>query len=772
MPLHIKRTLLTAAVLLLIALPGISRGRQRPSGVISGIILDQETRAPISGAVALVRETGLDIRSDEQGRFRLGPLVPGTYSLCARAEGYTETIIADLILEAGSRLQIEVLLVPSLPKIREEVTVTAKSRPRSQEEAGSVHRMESEQITRVPGSLKDVSRVLQVAPGVSHMTQKSNDLIVRGGSPWENGFYIDNIPVPNVNHFQSQATSGGVIGVIDSSLIRDVEFHTGGFASLYGSRMSSVVDIRFREGDRNHRQTWLDLNITGFGARMEGPLGKGRGSWILGAKRSYHDLAAKAVGLGIAPRFGDAHLKIAYDIGSRHRITLLNIYGDSRITYDLEHAVERGFNTDLDFSTRQNTLGVNWQAGWSDRLFSETSVSYSFFKNFYSADAVEPGSASRDYRVTEEFSGTANLRNVNSLKLSERTLLEFGAEYRWERLDYSNYASEYMNRWGSLMAEALARGRISAGVGAAYMTWIWRPLEQLTTSLGARAEYFSLNRHWMLAPRLSANLQLTPRLSFRGAWGYYYQTLPLFLLSGHPENRGNQDPRAEHIVLGLRYAPSEDVICSLEAFNKSYTHLPLASEDPSRFVLDSGLDFGFFRSYNQLLDSGAATCRGLELLVRKRTLDNLYGLLSVSLFRSRFKDLGGVWRNRINDNQYLLTLLAGYRPNDRWNLSLRLSLAGGIPYTPYDEERSAFFNRGILDQEHVLARRYPSYLSLDLRGERRFALGNGWLDVYLGVMNILNRKNVERYFWDMVDNQVGVIHQAPILPVFGLAWTF
>ena len=322
------------------------------------------------------------------------------------------------------------------------------------------------------------------------------------------------------------------------------------------------------------------------------------------------------------------------------------------------------------------------------------------------------------------------------------------------------------------MAEALARGRLSAGLGAAFLIWIWNPTDRFTTSLGARAEYFSFNRHWLLSPRVSATLRLAPRLSVKASWGYFRQTLPLFLLAGHSENRGNRDPRAEHLIVGLRYSPVPDVVISLDAFDKSYTRLPLAVEDPAIFVLDSGLDFGFFRSYNQLLDSGTARSRGIEILLQKRTLENLYGLLSFSWFTSRFKDLWGVWRNRINDNRYLLTLLAGYRPNARWNMNLRLNLAGGIPYTPYDEERSAELNRGILDQERVFALRYAPYMSLDLRVERRFSLRQGWIDVYLGVVNMLNRKNIDRYFWDMIDNRIGVIHQSPILPVFGVTWKF
>jgi hypothetical protein len=265
---------------------------------------------------------------------------------------------------------------------------------------------------------------------------------------------------------------------------------------------------------------------------------------------------------------------------------------------------------------------------------------------------------------------------------------------------------------------------------------------------------------------------LSPRLAVKASGGLYYQTLPLFLLSGSAANRENDDPRSVHTILGLRYNLTREILLALDAFNKSYAQLPLALEDPTLFVLDSGLDFGFFRSYKQLHDWGVSYCRGFEFLIQKRVQEGIYGLASLSLFRSRFRDYYGAWRNRINDNRYLVTLVGGYRPNSNWGINVRLDVAGGIPYTPYDLEQSTRFNRGILDTSQIFLSRYPSYSALNIRAERRFRFGSSYLDVYLGAINLLNRKNVDRYYWDKIDNTIAAIHQVPILPVFGATWNF
>jgi len=757
---------LTAALLTAGASPLLSGGE------ISGTVLDSHTGWPIPGIGVELRETGQTTQTDEQGRFCFSQLSEGEYNLRFSGEIYHPLTQSHIQVTSGQVAHLSINLTARFENLREDITVTASPLAVSKREAVSTIRLEGDQADRIPGSFHDISRILKTVTSASHISQKSNDLIVRGGSPWENGFYIDNIQVPNLNHFQSQATSGGVIGVLDTALIEDLTFQTGGFSAAYGNRMSAIVDIRFREGSRDRILSDINLDLTGFGGRAEGPLWKRRGSWLLSLQRSYYDVVANLVGYGIAPRFGDLHVKLVYDLNSSHRLTFLNISGDSRIRYDLERAVEAGFNSDLDFTTRQNTIGLNWFASWGSRGYSNTSLSYANYNNAYSATGIDPESTGRDFRLTKEISGALNLRHVSDFQTGKHALLEFGAELKGERLDFSNSFSEYLNRWQVQFPEMIVLGKLRVSRVAGFATWRFNPLEPLSVSLGMRAETFSYNRHVLFSPRLSFNWSLSPRLSLRGAWGVYYQTVPLFLLAGSEDNRGNADPRAHHLILGLNYRLGEDFALTIDFYRKSYSKLPLTPDDPSRFVLDSGMDFSFYRSYNRLLDTGLADCRGVEILLQKKTMERLYGLISLSLFRSRFQDVNAVWRNRINDNRCLITALIGYRPDERWGGSLRWHLAGGIPYTPFDLDLSTENNRAILAADRIFMERYPSYMTLDLRVERRFRWRRTSLDFYLGVINLLNRRNIEAYFWNRIDNGLDTIEQVPILPVFGATFRF
>ena len=742
-----------------------------PATELRGTVRDAKTKEPIPNALVKVIEPGKKSLTDKDGGFQVRGLTPGTYSLEFSAAGYRTLVRKDISLQEGHSIVLSVELEVALPRLNEQVTVTGTPIPTAGQPAVSVRKVDQLEITRTPASFRDLSRVLSSIPGATQVSEKSNDLIVRGGSPWENGFYVDNIPIPNINHFQNQAGVGGAIGVLDVSLIDNIDFYTGGFPAAYGDRMSSIVDIRFREGARDRIRSRLNLHLAGFGGAVEGPLFKGKASFVLSARRGYYDLIAKLLGYAVAPNYGDIHFKFTVDLDARNKLTLLNIFGASRLSYDLETAVEEGLNASLDYRTGQNTVGLNWLRT-SDRGYSNTSLSYSAFKNSATIVAVNPEAASSKYSATDEGKGEVVLRNVNVVQIRSRSQLEFGVELKAERFDFNNYISNYVNRWEIEMPPLDAQGTDAAWKSALFATWIYRPFEILSVSLGARTDYFSLTQAWHVAPRLSASFKILDRLTLKAAWGIYDQGLPLFLTAENPENRKKRDPYTTQVIAGLRYDLGNDTQLIFEAYAKDYGNVPLTPDDPTNYVLDSGVDFGFYRTYSVLYDTGLARAQGFEILLQKKTADKLYGILSAAVGRTRYRDYTGTWRYRIIDYQYLISAVGGYKPNDKWTFGGRLKLAGGRPYTPYDVERSTALNRGSLDKTQVLAKRYPPFMSLSVQANRQFRYKRSVLNVYISVMNLLNQKNVDRYFWDRVHNQMGTVYQAPIVPEFGIEYIF
>jgi hypothetical protein len=190
------------------------------------------------------------------------------------------------------------------------------------------------------------------------------------------------------------------------------------------------------------------------------------------------------------------------------------------------------------------------------------------------------------------------------------------------------------------------------------------------------------------------------------------------------------------------------------------------------FIIDEMIYSNYFNYQPHLRDDGKARSYGVEMTLQKKLRSGLYGLVSGAWFRSQYEDLKGVWRNRSFDNQVVLSAEGGYKPNEKWEYSLRWVFAGGAPYTPLDLEASQEINRSVYDQLRVNDVRYPSYHSLNLRVDRRFNFTNSNLIVYLSVWNAYNRSNVASYFWNEHEKKQDELLQWSLLPIFGCEFEF
>jgi len=254
--------------------------------------------------------------------------------------------------------------------------------------------------------------------------------------------------------------------------------------------------------------------------------------------------------------------------------------------------------------------------------------------------------------------------------------------------------------------------------------------------------------------------------------GIFYQQVPLVVLSSDQRFEGLDNTRSYHFGLGLEYMLRPDTRLTIEAYDKEYDRLPLNPDDPFRSVVDDALFNERFSTYTNLEAVGRAYTRGIEVMIQKKMAQDLYGLVSASYFRSRYRDCTGIWRDRIYDNQFIFSVIGGYKPGQEWEFSARWTYAGGRPYTPFDETLSREANLGILDQSRVNAERYPAYHSLNIRVDRKFFFDSHMLDIYLSVWNTYNRKNVAGYFWNSTDNVIDVQNQWSLLPIVGVEYQF
>ena len=742
-------------------------------GIISGQLLDSETKSPLMGATVIVLQNGIGTSTDMEGNFTIMKVPVGSFSVQFRYLGYESYTQTDVIIRPQRITYLQIEIKPSTIQ-SEQVVVTGGYFKQDDIQPLSTTSFSREEIRRAPGSGGDVSRIIFGLPSLAKVNDQSNNLIVRGGSPFENAFYIDNIEVPNINHFPTQGASGGPIGMINVDLIRDVSFRAGGFGASFGDRLSSIMELSLREGNRMEFDGQVNLDFIGLGGVVEGPCLDGNGSYLLSIRRSYLDLIVKSkffdLGTGVVPNYGDFQGKLIFDISPSHIIEVLGIVGNDHNSPDRTTAQEYDMTHFGNQDVIQTTVGANWRALWSDKMYSKTSLSCSSMK--FDEDFFETNSG--NLFVNNHSTEIAwKLRNVNHIKVSAIHSIDFGMDASYLTNRFNNVFGAYTDALGNYLPAYVYKKIIYASKLGLHISYSFKPIEKLTAIFGLRGDYYSTNEHSSLSPRLTLSYIINELTSVHASVGIYKQELPLVLLAQNYLWKTLSPPSALHYIIGMDHLLSEDTKLTVEAYQKDYSNFPVDPTNPSLFLIDEQqYRFGYFEQHTSLINSGKAKSSGVEVTVQKKLAFDFYGLASMSYFRSNYCGGDGIWRDRIYDNRIIFSAEGGYKPNNEWEFSARWIYAGGTPYTPFDIQKSQVANQGVLDNNRINQARYPDYHSLNIRCDRRFHFAASNLVAYISIWNVYNRKNVAYYFWEGEKNQVGMVQQWSILPVFGLEYEF
>jgi hypothetical protein len=765
-----RRVILLAGITTLLAgvLPSARATAQEP-GSVTGRVVDAATQAPLEAASVTLEGTEKGVLTSPDGAFGIAGVAAGGYVVKVTLLGYAPLTLTDVIVSPGRGTQVVAELQMQALEV-EGIVVNAGHFRVEQAQPVSSALMNREEIRRAPGSVGDVSRVLTALPSMAQVSDNANDLYVRGGSPFENGFYVDHIQVPNINHFPAMGSTGGAIGILNVDLIEDVRFSAGGFSATYGNRLSSVVDIELREGSREKAETRMQASFMGFGGTAEGPLDSGDGAWLLSVRKSFLDVLAGALGSsGVLPRYGDFHAKVTWDATPKDRLGILALGGRSSISFDVQEALDEGYTAFGDQESDQATVGATWRRLWGDRGYSVLAVS-----------ASGEWSDRRELRVVDADTllfgdhreRAVRVRNIHRLVTGGSSSLSLGFELELESSRYSYMTGAIEDRLGSLVPRReLAQDWSDTRLGG-FVSHVWRVTPRFEATTGLRVDRWGASGKVALSPRFASSLSLNDRLRLTGAVGLYRQRLPSFLLAQDPAFEELAVPRALHVVGGMSYLFSPSTQLTVEAYLKEYDGFPLEVEDPSLFVVDDGASQIGFRPYRTLVDEGKASSRGVEVLVQKRLTERLYGLASGSWFRSRYRDLEGQWRSRAWDNRWVATLAGGYRFSHAWEVSGRWSAGGGAPYTPFDVAASTGLNSGVIDTGRINAVRHPAYHSLNLRVDHRTVLRGSTITTFLSLWNAYNRENVSQFYWNEVEVRPDTINQWGLFPVIGMEWRF
>ena len=306
---------------------------------VRGKVIDRQSRQPVAYANVFVAGIpGKGASTDSLGTFKIEQVPPGIYSLEASCIGYQTVSTPEYIVSASTPF-IEIEMEEDANLLNTVVVVPSPFR-RSIESPVSMRIIGLQEIEKSPGANRDVSRIVRSYPGVSFSPiGYRNDLIVRGGSPSENRFYMDGIEIPNINHFATQGASGGPVSIVNADLIREITFYTGAFPANRSGALSSVLDFRLKDGNPDKQAFKATIGASEVSLSGAGHLGQ-RTTYLFSARQSYLQLLFKALGLPFLPNFIDGQFKTKNRFNEHSELTLLGLAGIDKMKLNTDEKGE------------------------------------------------------------------------------------------------------------------------------------------------------------------------------------------------------------------------------------------------------------------------------------------------------------------------------------------------------------------------------------------------------------------------------------------------
>lgn len=748
-----------------------------PTGVVSGQVVDMVTQQPIAGATVAVVGTKRGAVTKKDGRFVITKVPAGIYSLKTTLVGYGPDLTNDVVISPGKPATLLIRLTESTVQL-EEAVVVSDAFKRDGTAITSTQLLTSEEVRRAPGVQEDVIRAVALLPGVAVAGGGRNDLAVRGGAPFENLFVVDNIEVPNINHFGSQGSSGGPLSLINIALVRDVSLSTGGFGPKYGDRLSSVTNLSLREGNDQRFAGEVNLSATGFGVIAEGPLGE-QGSYLFSARRSYLDLVFGLAGFGFIPEYWDFSAKITYNLSANDKLTFLSIGALDQIKFNNDSADNRYSNSRVTAPSQdQYFSGLTWR-----RLLPNGYFNVTLGRTFTSYNTTQQDSLENIVFNTTSYEGDNSLRGDLVLLPSSDLEINAGAIVRYaSNLAYDITLPGFarLNQAGvpTPLRVDTSFTALRAGV---YGQIDWMVTDRLKVVLGGRGEYYGFlaNDKLVVAPRATISYLIAPEMTVRLGGGRYYQAPQFIWLVGDASNSSTLRPlRADQAILGWEWIATEDLKIQVEAYYKVYGSYPIRTFRPQAVISPAGFDdiyndipFGL----EPLSTEGTGVAYGLEFFVQKKLSAALpiYGLASISLNRTEFTAADGVARLGAFDSPIIGSIAVGWRPSAEWEISSKLRLSRGLPTTPYitTPERAAEtgFPIGSLDFAYYnQGDRLPFFYALDARIDKRWFFSGWQLIAYIDVQNVTGRRNSTAVRFNQQTNAAETDQSIGLLPSIGL----
>lgn len=715
------------------------------NGIIKGSVKNTINNEVLPSVTVIIQGTSIGALTDANGKYSIEKLKPGFYNIEFKYIGFKSKMVYEVQVSNSKPAIVDVDLEEESKNIA-EVVVKAATFYKPQESPVSLRTIGISEIKRNPGGGRDISKVIQSLPGVASTVTFRNDIIIRGGAPNENKFYLDGIEIPNINHFATQGSTGGPVGLINVDFVKEVDFYSGAFPANRGNSLSSVFDFKFKDGRTDRTGASLTLGSSDLATIVEGPIGKNT-TFIASYRRSYLQFLFKALELSFLPEYNDFQFRVKSKIDNKNEITFIGLgaLDDFSLNLDANKTEDQKYQLQIlpVFGQKNYTLGANYKH-FRANGFSTVVISRNYLNNttekYKDNDNTKPKLIDYSSKEIENKIRVENTNIINGYKLNYGVNVE-SATYTnatnnitpFGIIDYSSELN--FNKYG-FFAQA-SKGYLK---------------ERLQLSAGLRADGNSFsstmsNPLTQLSPRLSASYALNEKISVNANMAIYYQT-PAYTVLGYRNTSGDLlNKNVKYIsntqtVLGLEYNTISNLKFTMEGFYKLYENYPmLASAGDTIPLANLGTDFGVVGD-RPVVGLTKGRSYGLEFLAQQKLQKGFYGIVALTLVRSEFQDKKNKYVASAWDNRYIVSLTAGKIFKRNWEVGAKIRLAGGAPYTPYNVSTSSIkanydINpQGTLDYSRLNENRLGDFYQMDVRIDKKYNFKKFSFNIFMDIQNL------------------------------------
>jgi TonB dependent receptor/CarboxypepD_reg-like domain/TonB-dependent Receptor Plug Domain len=726
------------------------------NGIIKGRVYNSINNEPIPFASVGVASTTASTATDIEGRYELKNLSPGLYNITASFVGFSKKTIFEIQVNNFTPTVLNIGLDEKTDSLN-VVEVTASPFNKTDESPVSLRTIGSSEIDRNPGGNRDISKVIQSLPGVASTVSFRNDIIIRGGAPNENRFYLDGIEVPNINHFATQGGSGGPVGMINVNFIREVDFYSGAFPVNRGNALSSVFDFKMKDGNSEKLVTTATLGSSDIGLTLDGPIGK-RTTFIISARRSYLGWLFKLLELPFLPVYNDAQFKAKIRLNEKNELSLIGLgaLDDFKLNLDANETEQQKYILGyLPVNKQWNyALGANYkhyfEKSYLTFVVSRNHLNNRSYKYLNNDERIESNKI-LDY-VSQEIENKVRLENTyrsNGFKIN--------VGLGFENVTYTNSTfNKITTAVGTAIIDFDSKLNFNKYAAFGQISKVFFD-QRLLLSVGARTDFSDYSSQMsnplnQFSPRFSFAFNITDAFSFNFNTGRYYQ-LPTYTVLGYRdslnilENKKNKVTYItnDHLVAGFEYTTKINTKISVEGFYKVYSNYPFALRD-SLSLANLGGDYGVIGN-EPVVSTSDGKAYGIEFLIQQKLFKGFYGIIAYTWVKSQFEDKRGNNKPSAWDNGNIVSATFGKKIKRNWEIGFKWRYQGGTPYTPIDVQTSSqktvwdINSRGLNDYSQLNEKRLRAFHQLDLRIDKKFFFKKWSLDIYYDLQNVYRAKS-------------------------------